>query len=108
MIEVLIIRTITAMQERDEMTTEMEDNAVCAAARWMGMLDRLIVLRVSVNMDVFMNGETPESLWVPEYENRSDDYYEDNPEAADIFATAMKNNFTVGSAVIEAILAGDF
>ena len=89
-------------------TTEMEDNAVCAAARWMGMLDRLIVLRVSVNMDVFMNGETPESLWAPEYENRSDDYYEDNPEAADIFATAMKNNFTVGSAVIEAILAGDF
>ena len=31
-----------------------------------------------------------------------------HPEAADIFETAMKNNFTVGSAVIDAILAGDW
>ena len=88
-------------------TTEMEDNAVCAAARRMGMLDRVIVLRVSVNMDVFMNGVTPECLWNPEYEISSD-HEEDELEEADIFATAMKNNFTVGSAVIDAILAGDF
>ena len=88
-------------------TTEMEDNAVCAAARRMGMLDRVIVLRVSVNMDVFMNGVTPERLWNPEYEI-STDHEEDELEEADIFATAMKNNFTVGSAVIDAILAGDF
>jgi len=87
-------------------TTEMEDIAVCAAAQRMGMLDRMIVLRVSVNMDVFMNGATPERLWNPEYENSLED--EDSQEAADIFETAMKNNFTVGSAVIDAILAGDF
>ena len=43
-------------------TTEMEDVAVCTAARWLGLLDRVIVLRVSVNMDVFMNGATPERL----------------------------------------------
>ena len=88
-------------------TTEMEDNAVCMAARWMGMLDRVIDLRVSVNMDVFMNGATPERLWNPEYDITSHSE-EDSLEAADIFETAMKNNFTAGSAVIEAILAGDF
>ena len=87
-------------------TTEMEDVAVCEAARRLGMLDRLIVLRVSVNMDVFMNGATPESLWDPEYESSLKDA--NSPEAADIFETAMKNNFTAGSAVIDAILAGNF
>ena len=87
-------------------TTEMEDVAVCAAARRVGLLDRVIVLRVSVNMDVFVNGATPERLWDPEYDSSLKD--EDSPEAADIFETAMKNNFTVGSAVIDAILAGNF
>ena len=87
-------------------TTEMEDVAVCTAARWLGLLDRVIVLRVSVNMDVFMNGATPERLWDPEYESSLKD--EDSPEAADIFETAMKNNFTAGSAVIDAILSGNF
>ena len=88
-------------------TTEMEDIAVCAAARRMGLLDRVIVLRDSVNMDVFMSGSTPEKLWNPEYEGETL-ASDDNLEAADIFATAMKNNFTAGSAVIDAILAGDF
>ena len=69
-------------------------------------MDRVIVLRVSVNMDVFVNGATPERLWDPEYDSSLKD--EDSPEAADIFETAMKNNFTVGSAVIDAILAGNF
>ena len=89
-------------------TTEMEDIAVCAAARRMGLLDRLIVLRDSVNMDVFMLGNTPERLWDPEYNGETDLASEENLEAADIFSTAMKNNFTVGSAVIDAILAGSF
>lgn len=88
-------------------TTEMEEIGVCAAARRMGMLDRLIVLRVSVNMDVFMNGATPERLWEEQYSFSSGDE-EGHPEAADIFETAMKNNFTVGSAVIETILAGNW
>ncbi len=89
-------------------TTEMEDIAVCAAARRMGLLDRLIVLRDSVNMDVFMLGNTPERLWGPEYDGETDLASEENLEAADIFSTAMKNNFTAGSAVIDAILAGSF
>lgn len=85
--------------------TEMEDIAVCAAVKRMGMLDRLIILRDSVNMDVFMLGETPESLWNPEMAPLSL-ASENNVEAADIFATAMKNNFAVGSVIIDAILNG--
>jgi len=61
-----------------------------------------------VNMDVFMLGATPDSLWNPEYDSQASLASEDSPEAEDIFSTAMKNNFTVGSAVIDAILAGGF
>lgn len=89
-------------------TTEMEDIAVCAAAKRKGLLDRVIVLRTSVNMDVFMLGNTPEKLWNPDYDWEADLATNENIEAADIFATAMKNNFAAGSAVIDAILAGSF
>ena len=85
--------------------TEMEDIAVCAAAKRMGMLDRVIILRDSVNMDVFMLGATPESLWSPD-QTALNLASEDNVEAADIFVTAMKNNFTVGRVIIDAILNG--
>jgi purine nucleoside permease len=87
-------------------TTEMEDIAVCAAAKRMGLLDRVIILRDSVNMDVFMPGSTPDRLWNPEYDWEANLASDNNLEAADIFSTAMKNNFTAGSAVIDAILAG--
>ena len=85
-------------------STEMENLGVAAAMQRLDMLDRLIILRASVNMDVFMGGNTPESLWGPEeegikIEDRSD-------ETADVFATSMKNNFLVGKKIIEAILAG--
>ena len=85
--------------------TEMEDRAIGSALMRMGMDGRFIIIRDSVNMDTFMMGTTPESLWDPEYEALSlaD---EDNVEAADIFATAMKNNFAVGSVIIDAILDG--
>jgi len=43
-------------------TEEMEDIAVCAAVKRMGMLDRLIILQNIVNMDVFMLDATLESL----------------------------------------------
>ena len=79
----------------------MEDFAVCAAAERMGLLDRVIVLRDSVNMDVFMLGSTPDRLWNPEYNGGTDLASEESPEAADIFSIAMKNNFTAGSAVID-------
>ena len=68
------------------------------------MLDRFIVIRDSVNMDVFMNGASPESLWDPNFdESLASD---DSVEAADIFATAMENDYKVGSVVINAILDG--
>ena len=86
--------------------SEMEDNAIAVTLDRFGLLDRLIIIRDSVNMDVFMLGATPESLWDPAYEASLSD--EDSVEAADIFATAMENNFKVGSVVIDAIKAGTF
>ncbi len=86
-------------------TTEMEDVAVCHAAARMGMLDRLIILRSSVNMDVFMLGATPESLWNPDAAAMQL-ASESSVESADIFATAMKNTYLAGSAIIDAILNG--
>ena len=82
--------------------SEMEDAALAVVLDRMGMLQRMIILRVSVNMDVFMNGATPEQLW-----NRS--FFEglesdSNPEVLDIFGPAMQNNFRVGSEIICAIL----
>lgn len=44
-------------------TAEMEAVAVARTVERMGKLDRLIILRVSVNMGVFMLGAIPESLW---------------------------------------------
>ena len=86
--------------------SEMEEVAVGEAAARLGMLDRLIIIRDSVNMDVFMLDNTPESLWDPDFEAESL-ASEDSAEAADIFATARKNNFEVGSVIIDAILNGE-
>ena len=85
--------------------TEMEDMGIAVAADRMGMLDRVIVLRDSVNMDVFMNGASPESLWDEHFDDALAS--EDSVESADIFATAMKNNFAVGKVIIDAILNGE-
>lgn len=82
----------------------MEDVALAVAAERLGMLDRFIVIRDSVNMDVFMNGASPESLWDPNFDESFAS--DDSVEAADIFATAMENNYKVGSVVINAILDG--
>lgn len=84
--------------------TEMEDVALAVVMDRLNMLDRLIIIRDSVNMDVFMNGATPESLWDPEFDESLAS--ESSVEAADIFATAMENNFKVGSVVVNAILDG--
>ena len=84
----------------------MEDVAVAWAAKRMGMLDRLIIIRVSVNMDVFMLSATPEILWGDA--SAIILASEENVEAADIFMTAMKNNFEVGRIVIDRILTGQF
>ena len=84
--------------------TEMEEVAVGVALQRLGMLDRLIVVRISVNMDVYMMGATPESLWTTgSAANLSD---EDSIEAVDIFEVGMENNFKVGQVIINAILEG--
>lgn len=82
--------------------TEMEDVAVGQAARSFDMLDRLIILRVSVNMDVFPSGVTPEMLWGP----KADDSLAsgESIESIDIFETAMKNCFVTGKVLIDGIL----
>lgn len=84
--------------------TEMEDVAVAQAVKQAGLLDRLIILRVSVNMDLFPDGVTPEALWGTESEDHIAS--EDSLESVDIFETAMRNCFAVGKPVIDAILDG--
>ena len=63
--------------------TEMEDIAVGQAVKSFGLLDRLIILRVGVNMDVLPRGVAPEMLWDAE----TDDHVasESRMESADIF-----------------------
>ena len=80
---------------------EMEDVAIANTVRRLGMLERLIILRDSVNMDVFMLGTSPEQLWDPEDSTHST---ESTTEYADIFPTAMENNYKVGCVIIDAIL----
>ena len=86
--------------------TEMEDNALAVVLDRFGMLDRYIIIRDSVNTDEFMNGATPESLWDPNFDESLAS--ESSVESADIFATAMENNYKVGSVVVDAILDGTF
>lgn len=84
--------------------TEMEDVAVAQAVKSFGLLDRLIILRVGVNMDVFPSGVSPEMLWGA----ASDDHLasEESMESVDIFETAMQNCFSAGKVLIDAVLDG--
>ncbi len=84
-------------------TTEMEEIGIAAAIQRIGKIDRLISIRGSVNMDVFMNGDTPESLWSVAVDLSTEG---GNKETADIFDTSMHNIFDVGSTIIDAILDG--
>lgn len=84
--------------------TEMEDIAVALTAKHYGLLDRLIILRVAVNMDVFPEGVSPETIWDP----GADDHIasEESMESVDVFETGMKNLFDVGKVVIESGIKG--
>ena len=83
--------------------TEMEDAAIGQAVENFGMLNRYIIIRDIVNMDTYAPGVSPEILWSDSTDtNLSDD---DSLEAADLFETSMKNNFTVGKVIIDAILS---
>jgi purine nucleoside permease len=85
--------------------TEMEDVAIANTAVCYDMFDRLIALRVIVNMDIFLDGETPESTW-GEYDSYNNKVKEENSETLDIFEPAMYNLFDTGSIVIDSILDG--
>ena len=77
----------------------MEDIAVARVLERFGLAEKLISIRVSVNLDCYMNGATPEKLWSSNcFEDNM--LEEDNEEGADIFETAMRNLFTVGKEII--------
>ena len=84
--------------------SEMEDIAVAQAVGRFGLLDRLIILRVGVNMDVFPAGMTPDMLWGAETADHVAS--EHSLESVDIFETAMQNCFAAGKVLIDAILEG--
>ncbi|MBP5239715.1 MAG: hypothetical protein J6Z15_03875 [Oscillospiraceae bacterium] len=86
--------------------TEMEEIAVANTAACFDMMDRLVSMRVIVNMDVFLNGETPESTW-GEYSGFNQKIETENSETLDIFEPAMHNLFDTASLVVDAILSGE-
>ena len=86
--------------------TEMEENAVMNTAECFGLQDRVISLRVVVNLDTFLIGESPEQLWLKN-ESYSSKVKKENSETLDIFEPGMKNLFDVGQIVIDAVLAGE-
>lgn len=87
------------------MICEMEDAALAVALDRQGLLDRFLILRASVNLDVFMNGMTPEGLWAADLGHGI--AAEESVESADIFITAMENEFRVGRILIDAMLRGE-
>ena len=48
--------------KHDYMASQMEDASTALVFKKFNMLDKLIVLRYSVNMDVFMAGQNPQEL----------------------------------------------
>ena len=86
--------------------TEMEEIGIMNAAECFGLKDRVISLRVIVNMDTFLEGEGPEMLWL-EGTTFSSQVTEENSETVDIFGPGMENLFDVGRIVIDAALAGE-
>ena len=85
--------------------TEMEDVVIADVAAKFSMLDRVIIIRVNVNTDIFKPGETPELLWDTE-ETYSEKVGQENTETLDIFPVAMENHFRVGKIIIDAIIEG--
>ena len=86
--------------------SEMEEIGIMNAAECFGLKDRVISLRVIVNMDTFLKGEDPERLWIG-VSSFSGKVMEENSETVDIFAPGMENLFDAGRIVVDAILAGD-
>ncbi len=90
----------------DYAVAEMEEIGIMNAAECFGLKNQVISLRVIVNMDIFLKGESPENLWLSGT-YFSEKVIEENSETVDIFAPGMENLFDVGQIVIDAILAGE-
>ena len=85
--------------------SEMEEIAIANAASYYGLLDRMISLRVVVNMDVFMDTDYPENMWTANTDINQK-FTEENTETLDVFEPAMHNLFDAGRIVIDAVLDG--
>ncbi|MCF0142051.1 MAG: hypothetical protein HUJ75_01605 [Parasporobacterium sp.] len=82
--------------------TEMEEAAVCDVLDRFGMLDRYIGLRAAVNLDDFMNGATPESVWTVSFMEALEET--EGEGLGNIFELAMDNLFRAGSLIIDYLL----
>ena len=87
------------------MSTEMEEIAIMSAADSFGLLNRMISFRVVVNMDMFLNFQTPENLWGHHGANTGNGVTDTN-ETLDVFEPGMRNLYDVASIVINDILDG--
>ncbi len=85
--------------------TEMEELTVANTAECYGMLNRIISLRVVVDLDVFLGNDSPESIWSGDGGN---DASGDNSASIDIFESAMRSLFDASKTVIDAVLNGEF
>ena len=86
--------------------SDMEEIAVMNSAACFGLNDRVVSLRVIVNLDTFLKGESPESLWLGT-QGYDDHVTQENSETLDIFSPGMENLFDAGKIVIDAALAGE-
>ncbi len=83
--------------------SEMEDAAIALAFEKMGYIDQVLMLRCSVNVDVFIDGQSPERLWGgAEKASGEGDGFDG---FTDIFPVALENSFIVGKTIIDALLA---
>lgn len=84
---------------------DMEEVAVMNAASCYDLQDRVVSIRVIVNLDTFLKGESPEVLWTKDQEYGRK-VTKENSETLDIFGPGMENLFDVGRIIIDAGLTG--
>lgn len=75
------------------------------AASCYDLQDRVVSIRVIVNLDTFLKGESPEVLWTKDQEYGRK-VTKENSETLDIFGPGMENLFDVGRIIIDAGLTG--
>lgn len=78
-------------------STDMEDIAVARVLKNYGYEGKFLVIRDAVDMDTFVDFQTPQSLW----ENSVLFGTEGEFEGFDIFEKGMKNNFVVTRIIID-------